>query len=89
MRTLRGPAIFLAQFAGDGAPYDSLPGIARWAAGHGYTGVQLPSWDRRLFDLGLAAESRGYCDEVRGVLADAGLVHLGVDGWRLVAGGPG
>ena len=74
MRTIKGPAIFLAQFAADTAPHDSLAGIARWAAGHGYKGVQIPSWDKRLFDLPLAAESRGYCDEVQGVLHEAGLV---------------
>ena len=73
MRTLKGPAIFLAQFAGDQAPHNSLSGLARWAAGHGYKGVQIPSWDARLFDLRRAAESEAYCDEVRGVLADAGV----------------
>jgi len=39
----------------------------------GYKGVQVPSWDGRLFDLDKAAESTGYCDEVKGVLADAGV----------------
>jgi sugar phosphate isomerase/epimerase len=73
MRTIKGPAIFLAQFAGDAAPFDTLPGIARWAAGHGYKGVQIPSWDARLFDLARAADSQDYCDEVRGTLAEAGL----------------
>src|SRR6056297_244469 len=73
MRTIQGPAIFLAQFAGDEAPFDSLPAIADWAAGHGYRGVQIPSWDARLFDLAKAAESKDYCDEVKGVLAERGL----------------
>ena len=73
MRTLRGPGIFLAQFAGDAAPFNTLAAIARWAAGHGYKGVQVPSWDARLFDLKRAAESDTYCDEVRGTLADAGV----------------
>jgi sugar phosphate isomerase/epimerase len=73
MRTIKGPAIFLAQFAGDAAPYHSLPTIAQWAAGHGYKGVQIPSWDLRLFDLAKAAESGAYCDEVKGILRDAGL----------------
>ena len=73
MRTIKGPAIFLAQFAGDAAPYDSLPGLARWAAGHGYRGVQVPTWDARLFDLARAAESAAYCDEVKGILRDAGV----------------
>ncbi len=59
MKTIKGPAIFLAQFAGDAAPFDSLGAIARWAAGHGYKGVQIPSWDARLFDLDRAAEQQG------------------------------
>ena len=73
MRTVKGPAIFLAQFAGDAAPFSSLPAIARWAAGLGYAGVQVPTWDARLFDLARAAESDAYCDEVRGQLADVGV----------------
>lgn len=73
MRTLKGPAVFLAQFAGDAAPFDSLAAIARWAAGLGFVGVQIPSWDGRLFDLRRAAESRDYCDEVKGVCAEAGV----------------
>jgi sugar phosphate isomerase/epimerase len=73
MRTIKGPAIFLAQFAGDAAPFDSLRAIAGWAAGHGYKGVQIPSRDARLFDLARAADSKDYCDEVKGILAQAGL----------------
>ena len=73
MRTLKGPAIFLAQFAGDRPPFSSLGGIARWAESLGFEGVQLPSWDARLFDLRRAAESRGYCEEVQGTLAEAGV----------------
>lgn len=74
MRTLLGPAVFLAQFAGDAPPFNSLPTIARWAADLGFKGVQVPSWDTRLFDLRKAAESNAYCDEVKGALAEAGLV---------------
>jgi sugar phosphate isomerase/epimerase len=73
MKTIQGPAIFLAQFAGDRAPFNSLAGIARWAADLGYRGVQIPSWDGRLFDLAKAAESDAYCDEVKGTLKDAGV----------------
>ena len=73
MKTIQGPAIFLAQFAGDAAPFNSLEAIARWAAGLGYRGVQIPSWDARLFDLQRAATSKNYCDEVKGVLAANGL----------------
>ena len=73
MKTIKGPGIFLAQFAGDEAPFNTLAGMAQWAAGLGFTGVQIPTWDRRLFDLKLAAQSQGYCDEVLGVVGQAGL----------------
>jgi sugar phosphate isomerase/epimerase len=73
MKTIKGPAIFLAQFAGDQAPFNSLAAIATWAADLGYEGVQIPSWDGRLFDLKRAAESDSYCDEVKATLADAGV----------------
>ena len=73
MKTIKGPGIFLAQFAGDAAPFNTLEGMAGWAAGHGYVGMQIPSWDRRLFDLKRAAESQAYCDEVQGIAARAGL----------------
>src|SRR5712691_4596519 len=73
MRTIKGPGIFLAQFAGDAAPFNNLKSIAAWAAGLGYKGVQIPCWDGRLFDLQRAAESKTYCDEIRGTGADHGL----------------
>ena len=73
MKTIKGPAIFLAQFAGDAAPFNSLKSMAHWAAGLGFVGIQIPSWDSRLFDLKLAAESQAYCDEILGVAAGAGL----------------
>ena len=74
MKTINGPAIFLAQFASDDAPFNSLDGMARWAARLGFKGVQIPTWDRRLFDLQTAAESQDYCDELLGRVADAGVV---------------
>lgn len=73
MRTIKGPAVFLAQFVTDAAPFNSLAGLASWAAGLGFTGVQIPSWDSRLFDLRQASESPAYCDEIRGILRDAGV----------------
>lgn len=73
MITLKGPGIFLAQFAGDAPPFNSLDAIARWAASLGYKGVQIPTLDARLFDLGKAAESQTYCDEIVGLLASHGL----------------
>lgn len=73
MKTIKGPAIFLAQFAGDAAPFNTLAGMAHWAASLGFVGVQIPSWDARLFDLRRAAESQDYCDEILGVLKKEGL----------------
>jgi len=60
VRTIKGPAIFLAQFAGDTSPFNNLNEISRWAASLGYKGVQIPTWDARLFDLEKAAKSREY-----------------------------
>ena len=57
-KNIKGPAIFLAQFAGDAAPFNSWDAICKWAAGLGYKGVQIPSWDGRIFDLKKAAESQ-------------------------------
>ncbi len=74
MRTIKGPAIFLAQFAGDEAPFNSLDGIAAWAAGLGFKGVQMPSWDGRLFDLDQAADSKAYCEDVQATLDQHGIV---------------
>ncbi len=73
MSMIKGPAVFLAQFAGDEAPFNGLAAIAEWAAGLGFKGVQIPSWDGRLFDLARAAESDAYCDEIKGVCRDAGV----------------
>jgi sugar phosphate isomerase/epimerase len=73
MKNIKGPAIFLAQFAGDAPPFNSLDAIAGWAAGLGYKGIQIPTWDGRLFDLRKAASSKTYCDEVRGTVEDHGL----------------
>ena len=71
--TLKGSGIFLAQFAGDDAPFNSLKNITAWAASLGYQAVQIPSFDGRLFDLDRAAESQTYCDEIKGICADAGV----------------
>lgn len=73
MKTIQGPAIFLAQFMGDEAPFNSLDGVCRWAAGLGYEGVQIPTWDSRLIDLKKAAESKTYCDELAGKIDEYGL----------------
>jgi len=69
MKTLKGPAIFLAQFAGDAPPFNSLDAIAGWASGLGFRGVQIPTWDARLFDLARAANSKAYCEDIQETLA--------------------
>lgn len=71
--TIKGPALFLTQFADDTAPFNSLPAITKWAAGLGYKGVQIPTFDSRLFDLDRAADSQDYCDEVLGICAESGV----------------
>jgi sugar phosphate isomerase/epimerase len=73
MTTIKGPAIFIAQFIGDTAPFNSLESICQWAAGLGYKGVQLPTNDTRFIDLQKAAESKTYADEIKGIVNAAGL----------------
>jgi len=74
MNTIKGPGIFLAQFMGDEAPYNTLDGICEWVAALGYKAVQIPTWENRLIDLKLAAESKTYCDELSGKIAAHGLI---------------
>lgn len=74
MKTIKGPAIFLAQFMGDKAPYNNIESICKWANGLGFKGVQIPTWDDRAINLKLAAESKTYCDEYAGKLGEAGVV---------------
>jgi sugar phosphate isomerase/epimerase len=73
MKTIKGPALFLAQFAGDAAPFNAFGNITKWAGEIGYKGVQVPSWDARLIDLDRAATSKTYCDELKGIAAENGV----------------
>ena len=73
MTTIKGPGIFLAQFMGDKAPFNTLASICKWAASLGFTGVQIPTWDSRCIDLQKAAESKTYCDEIKGIVHAAGM----------------
>lgn len=73
MQTIKGPGIFLAQFMGDDEPFNSLEGICKWAASLGFKAVQIPTWEKRLIDLKLAAESKVYCDELKGKINSYGL----------------
>jgi sugar phosphate isomerase/epimerase len=70
---MKGPAIFLAQFAGEEPPFDSLESMGKWAAELGYVGIQVPTWDSKLLDLKQAAESQDYCDDLKGRLQNCGV----------------
>jgi len=64
MSGIKGPAIFLAQFADDKPPFNNLESISSWAKSLGYKGIQIPAWDKRLIDIDKAASSRSYCEEI-------------------------
>lgn len=70
---MKGPAIFLAQFMSDDAPFNTLESACKWMASVGYQGVQLPTFDPRCLDLAKAAESKGYCDQIKGLCQEAGV----------------
>jgi len=73
MKTIKGPAIFLAQFMGPEAPFNNLKSICQWAKSLGYVGVQIPTWDPGYFDLKKAAENQTYADEIKGLVNECGL----------------
>jgi sugar phosphate isomerase/epimerase len=73
MKTLKGPAVFLAQFMGDRPPFDDLAGMARWAAELGFVGIQVPVGNPAFIDVARAADSQTYCDELRGRVAECGV----------------
>jgi sugar phosphate isomerase/epimerase len=73
MKTIKGPGIFLAQFIRDQEPYCTLEGMTGWVSGLGYKGIQVPGWDKRMIDLDLAAGSKTYCDEFKGLAREKGL----------------
>ncbi len=73
MQTLKGPAIFLAQFMDDAEPFNSIDTMARWAAELGFVGIQVPIGNPAFIDVRLAAESRDYCDELKGRVAAHGV----------------
>lgn len=73
MKTIKGPGLFLAQFMDDQPPFNNLKISCQWASALGYKGVQIPSWDSRCMDLKLAAESKTYADELKGLVNETGL----------------
>ncbi len=73
MQTIKGPGIFLAQFLGDKPPFNDLKSICQWAKSLGFVGVQIPTNDPRCIDLQKAAESKTYCDDLKGLVSECGL----------------
>ena len=73
MKTIKGPAVFLAQFVDSKAPFNTLEGMCQWAADLGYKGIQIPTWESFLIDLDLAADSKDYCDTLKGTINSYGL----------------
>ncbi len=74
MKTIQGPGILIAQFIRDTEPYNTLEGMCAFVAGLGFKAIQMPTNDLRFFDLETAAESQGYCDDLREILGRHGLV---------------
>lgn len=73
MKTIKGPGLFLAQFVSDEAPFNTWDGITKQAADYGYKGVEIPSWDARIFDLDKAASSKDYCNDLVGQARENGV----------------
>ncbi len=73
MKTLKGPAVFLAQFMADEEPFDNIESMARWASALGFVGIQVPIGNPAFIDVARAAESRDYCDELRGRVGAHGI----------------
>jgi sugar phosphate isomerase/epimerase len=74
VKTIKGPGLFLGQFAGNEAPFNSLGPMCGWVRECGFEAVQLPMWDARFIDVKKAAESKDYADEINGIAKDKGVV---------------
>ncbi len=73
MKAINGRAIFLALFTCDEAPFDHIQTLGCRLAELGCRGVQIPVSDPRFIDLETAAETRDYCDALKGELQAIGL----------------
>ena len=73
MKTLQGPAIFLAQFMADDPPFNSIEAMARWAADLGFAGIQVPIGNTDFIDVAEAAASQTYCDDLKGRVEACGV----------------
>ena len=73
MKTLKGPAIFLAQFMADEVPFDNIESMAKWAAGLGFKGIQVPIGNPNFIDVKVASQSKDYCDDLKGRVQECGV----------------
>lgn len=73
MKTLKGPAIFLAQFMADEKPFDNIESMAAWASKLGFKGIQVPIGNPSFIDVAKAAESKAYCDDLKGRVSEQGV----------------
>ena len=80
MKTIKGPAIYLVQFLRDDEPFNNVENITKWVSSLGYKGIQVPTWDSRVFDLDKAAESKVYCDEYKDKLYETGIELVELSG---------
>ncbi len=73
MKTIKGPALFLAQFYGDKAPFNTIDNICQWASNLGYKGVQIPTWDTTYFNLEKVATDKVFAQEYKAKINSYGL----------------
>jgi sugar phosphate isomerase/epimerase len=73
MNTIKGPAIFLAQFMDDTPPFNDIISICKWVSKLGYKGVQIPTWDSRCINLEKVAKSKDYADEYKEKINSCGV----------------
>ena len=76
MKKIKGPGILLAQFLTDEKPFNSLENITGWAKNLGYKGVQIPVNEKHIIDIDKAAESKDYCDEIKGKCSGLEITEL-------------
>src|SRR5258708_8494196 len=76
MPQIKGPALFLAHFVRNIPLYNTVKNITQWPKDLGFIGVQIPASDSRLIDLDKAAESKQYCDDLKGRCSGLAITEL-------------
>ena len=73
MKTIKGPAIFLAQFMDDKPPFNNIDSVCDWASKLGYKGIQIPTWDSRCIDLQKVATDKVYAKDYKDKIKSYGI----------------